>query len=229
MDYCFVRREEEEDVVTVLLLKDRVSRAIRAIRVMHKGAESDSEVGRVVDCVRSFGHRCKITLKSDGEPAILALKSAVARQLPEGTLMVESAATESESNGCIESGVKLFKGMLRVHLLALEKKAGGRFPSQHPCVAWLIEHAADVVTKYLLGSDGRTAYERLFGKKIHEEALEFGERVLWRKRRAHDSNVILDARWADGIWVGRRWGTCHHRISVGREVFEVRAVQRRPA
>jgi hypothetical protein len=29
--------------------------------------------------------------------------------------------------------------------------------------------------------------------------------------------------------LGRRWGTCHHRISVSREVFEVLAVQRPPA
>jgi hypothetical protein len=228
MDYCFVRREEEEDVVTVLVLKDRISRAIRAIRVMHKGAESESEVVRVVECIRSFGHRCKIALKSDGEPAILALKAAISRHLPEGVIAVESAATESESNGSIENGVKLLKGMVRVHLLALERKVGGRFPSAHPCIAWLVEHTSDVVTKYLQGSDGRTAFERLFGKRVHEEALEFGERVQWRKRRAQDSNVVLDARWADGIWLGRKWGTCHHRISVGREVFEVRAVQRRP-
>jgi hypothetical protein len=64
---------------------------------------------------------------------------------------------------------------------------------------------------------------------VHEEVLEFGERVQWRKRGAQDSSVVLDARWADGIWLGRRWGTCHNRISVCREVFEVRAVQRRPA
>jgi hypothetical protein len=229
MDYCFVRREEEEEVVTILVIKDRISRAIRAVRVVRKGAESESEVVRVVECVRSFGHRGKVVLKSDGEPAILALKEAIARKLPEGTISVESAATESESNGTIENGVKLMKGMMRVHLLALERKVGGRFPSTHPVVAWLVEHTSDVITKYLQGADGRTAYERLYGKKVHEEALEFGERVQWRKRRAQDTNVILDARWADGIWVGRRWGTCHHRISVGREVFEVRAVQRRPA
>jgi hypothetical protein len=230
MDYCFVRREEEEEeVVTVLVIKDRISRAVRAVRVVRKGAESDSEVARIVECVRSFGHQSKVVLKSDGEPAILALKEAIARKLPEGTISVESAAGESESNGSIENGVKLMKGMLRVHLLALEKKVGGRFPSTHPIVAWLVEHTSDVVSKYLQGADGRTAYERLYGKKVHEEALEFGEKVQWRKRRAQDSNVVLDARWADGIWLGRRWGTCHHRISVGREVFEVRAVQRRPA
>ena len=35
---------------------------------------------------------------------------------------------------------------------------------------------------------------RLFGKHVHEEGLEFGERVLWRKHRSNDTNVVLDAR-----------------------------------
>ena len=97
MDYCFVRREDEEEVVTVIVIKDRGSRAIRATRVLQKGAESESEVVRVVECIRSFGHRGKVVLKSDGEPAILALKEAIARRLPEGAVTLESAPTESES------------------------------------------------------------------------------------------------------------------------------------
>ena len=52
---------------------------------------------------------------------------------------------------------------------------------------------------YLQGADGKTAYERLFGKKIREEHLEFGEVVLWRKPRGQDYNVI---RWESGVWVG---------------------------
>jgi hypothetical protein len=41
-------------------------------------------------------------------------------------------------------------------------------------------------------------------------------------------NVVLDSRWTDGVWLGRRWGTIHNRVSVGNEVLEVRAIQRRP-
>ena len=135
---------------------------------------------------------------------------------------------ESESNGSVENGVKLFKGMLRVHLLALERKLKGNIPSQHPVMTWLVECVADIVTKYMQGADGRTSYERLFGKQVHEEGLEFGERVWWRRHRSNDMNVVLDARWAEGVWLGRRWGTIHHRVAVNDEVLEVRAVQRRP-
>ena len=67
-----------------------------------------------------------------------------------------------------------------------------------------------------------------FGKQVHKEGLEFGERVWWRRHRFNDMNVVLDARWAEGVWLGRRWGTTHHLFAVNDEVLEVRAVQRRP-
>ena len=65
-------------------------------------------------------------------------------------------------------------------------------PSKHQIVTWLLEHVADINTKYLRGSDGRTAYERLFGKPIHEEGLEFGECVLWKTRQSQDMNVPME-------------------------------------
>ena len=85
------------------------------------------------------------------------------------------------------------------------------------------------MSKYLLGADGHSAYERLFGKPAREEGLEFGERVLYHKRHAQDRNVVLDGRWAPGLWLGRRWGTGTHRVLVDSKVIDVRAVQRVPA
>ena len=79
-------------------------------------------------------------------------------------------------------------------------------------IAWLMEHVADIVTKYLRGRDVRAAYERLFGKHVHEESLEFGEQVFYRKRKENDTHVILEARWLEGLWLGRCWGTPRHSI-----------------
>ena len=41
-------------------------------------------------------------------------------------------------------------------------------------------------------------------------------------------NVLLEARWTEGLWLGRNWGTPHHRIGNTESIWEVRAVQRRP-
>ena len=96
-------------------------------------------------------------MNTDNEAALLALREAIVAELHEGAIPVQPAPGESESNGVTESGVRLFKGLLRVHLAALERKAEVMFPSEHPVTAWLVEHVSDVLSKYLLGADGHTA------------------------------------------------------------------------
>ena len=72
---------------------------------------------------------------------------------------------------------------LRVHLLALESRLQGRLPCNHPVFAWLVQHSSSVLTKSLVGKDGRTPYGRLFGKQVAEEGLEFGELLRWKLPR----------------------------------------------
>ena len=138
---------------------------------------------------------------------------------------------EHESNGVIGDGNKLGKGILRVLLLALEARVSGRIPCSRPAFAWLTEHAGDILSKYLVGKDGKTAYERLYGKPVHEEALEFGEQLWWRPPRVAGYNVLMEPRWRPGVWLGRKWGTPTHIVFSAEDgqVRYVRAVQRRPA
>ena len=228
MDYCFLRRAENHDKITILLIKDRDSRAIRAQIVESKGVACEEAVEAALRGIHEFGHRDKVILKADGEPAAKALKEEVLKRMPGGGFASQPVAHEHESNGTIENGVKLFKGLFRVHLIALEKKIDGHIPIDHPIISWLAEFIGDVVSKYLVGMDGKTAFERLFGKACREEHLEFGEAVLWRRPRGQDSNVVAEARWEFGVWVGRRWGTPHHLVSHGNRVIECRAIQRVP-
>jgi hypothetical protein len=228
LDYAFVRRQHEQENVTVLVVKDRDSRALRGAVMRYKGVCLDESSERATDMIRGFGHTDKIIIKVDNEPALKALRAEVMQKLG-GAIPASPPVKESESNGCMENGVKLFKGLLRVHLLALERKLEGHIPSAHPVMAWLVEHVGDIVTKYMQGSDGKTAYQRLFGKQVHEEGLEFGERVMVKGRRSNEINVVLEARWRPGIWLGRTWGSISHRVATSAtEVVEARAVHRVP-
>eukprot|EP00969_Alexandrium_andersonii_P270612 11961914-Alexandrium_andersonii.AAC.1 len=47
---------------------------------------------------------------------------------------------------------------------------------------WLIEHAGELLTKRLMGHDGRAEFERLFGKPSRGDCYEFGEQVHYRVR-----------------------------------------------
>ena len=140
-------------------------------------------------------------MKADNEPALISLRDAVIASLPDA-VAVPVAVRESESNGSIESGVKVFKGLLLVHLGALEQKIEGHIPSSHPVMSWLVNFASDTLSKYLVGDDGKTGYDRLFRKPVREEGLEFGEQVWWKKQRQHDYGVVVDSRWQAGTWLG---------------------------
>ena len=228
LDYAFIRRDEEEEVLTMLVIKHRQSRAVRVWVVPRKGGNEDIAAEVAAQGLKDFGIMGAVILKCDNEAAILALRSRV-MELHPGALAQEPAPGEHESNGVIENAVKLGKGLFRVLLFALEAKLRGRIPSRHAAFAWLASHTGDVVTKHLLGKDGRTPYERLYGKRLVEEGLEFGERLLWRPARRDAQGVLAEPRWEEGVWLGRRWGRSTHIIFSNGCVYHCRAVQRKPA
>ena len=111
-------------------------------------------------------------------------------------------------------------------MIGLEDKIGASIPTFHPIVTWIVQHAGEMITKYLVGHDGKTAYQRLWGKPIREETLEIGECIYYRKRKSATRD--LETRWLPGVWLGRRWSTYTHLVFTDGQVIEVYAVQRRP-
>ena len=213
LDYAFCRRQDEDKVVPLRVIKHRQSRAVRCWVVPQKGALDVVAAEVAEQGLRDFGITGAVILKSDNEEAINALRRRVMALHPGATLEQTPAAYEHESNGVIENGNQ------------------GRIPCSHPVFSWLTEYTGDVLSKHLVGKDGKTPYERLFGKPVHEEALEFAELLWWRPPRTAGYNVLMEPRWRSGIWLGRKWGSTIHVVfdTEGGQVHEVRAVQRRPA
>ncbi len=227
-DYAFVRRDNEEKLATLLVMRDRDTKAIRAWVLPHKGADIIETVDRAAAGIRDLGYRGRVLIRCDGEPALTALRNAIVKALPDGATPIVTPVGESQSNGGIEGAVRVVKGLLRVHLMALETKIDARFPSDHPVLTWLVEHVTDVISKHMVGVDGKTGYERLFGRPSREEGLEFGELLHWRHRATQDMNVVLDARWSSGVWLGRSWGGIVHNVFANGKVHAIRGVQRQP-
>jgi hypothetical protein len=55
MDYAFVRRRDETQTMTVLILKDRESRAVRAWTMRNKGVCFEEAAFRAVEGIKAFG------------------------------------------------------------------------------------------------------------------------------------------------------------------------------
>eukprot|EP00969_Alexandrium_andersonii_P211326 9333326-Alexandrium_andersonii.AAC.1 len=78
MDPCFLAKDGSDASLAVLVIKDRDSRAILAHPVLRKGRLRDDAVGQAAVSIRRLGHRQRVLLKTDNEPASVDLRRAVA-------------------------------------------------------------------------------------------------------------------------------------------------------
>eukprot|EP00969_Alexandrium_andersonii_P158874 7019162-Alexandrium_andersonii.AAC.1 len=78
MDYCFLAKDGSDASLTVLVGKDRDSRAILAHPVLRSGRLHDDTVDQAAASIRRLGHHQRVLLKTDNEPALVDLRRAVA-------------------------------------------------------------------------------------------------------------------------------------------------------
>ena len=59
------------------------------------------------------------------------------------------------------------------------------------------------LSRFQVGQDGKTPYERQKRRKCELEVVPFGEKVLYRLPEvANDRHQSLEERWAKGVWLG---------------------------
>ena len=95
-------------------------------------------------------------------------------------------------------------------------------------MSWIVEAVSGITTKHMKGRDGSTDFEGSTGSRFARKAWSSARRYSYKRPKRAGSNTILECRWKEGIWLGRRRGSISHLVGVGREVVDTRAVQRRP-
>ena len=103
-------------------------------------------------------------MKLDGEPALKTIQEEVRRQPSEKTILENSPVGDSRANGAAERAVQAIAEQVRVIRRGLEQRLKLRLSQKHPVTAWLVERAADLPSKCLVGDDGKSGYERWKGK-----------------------------------------------------------------
>ena len=74
----------------------------------------------------------------------------------------------------------------------------------------------------MVGHDGKTGFQRHFGKPVRDEGLEFGELVYYRRKK--NSFKDLEPRWMPGVWLGKPWGGITRIVYVDGRALEAYAV-----
>ena len=197
--------------------------------VVERKGPVDFTTRRLVADLDWLGLR-RLVFKSDQEPAILALKQAVRESMPTVEfVMEESPVEEHQSNGTIELTVRKIQKQVRVMKSALEERMKCEVLSRHPLLAFLVEHAGKLMSRYQVGRDGRTAYELHAGKPYRRQLVEFGERVYFMPIRPGGARQAkLDPKWQDGAFIGIRDRSDEMLIMTTSGVCKKRNVRRRP-
>ena len=82
-----------------------------------------------------------------------------------------------------------------------------------PAFAWLVEYTGVLVTRFQVGEDGKTAYDRIRGRKCRAPLAIFGERVLYKELRdGRAQRPKIESDWGHGIWLGLKGRTGEHMI-----------------
>ena len=58
-------------------------------------------------------------------------------------------------------------------------------------------------SRYLVGKDGRTAYERRRGRRCNLPVVPFGEKVFYKEiRQSKERKNKLESEVKEGLWLG---------------------------
>ena len=90
----------------------------------------------------------------------------------------------------------------------------------------MVEYAAFLTTRCEVGKDGKTAYERVKGKEARVQGFEFGEGVLWKRKRAGGPLGKLTCMWEDGVFLGVKGSIGELIVGDQRGVWLTRTVRR---
>ena len=97
--------------------------------------------------------------------------------------------------------------------------------NQHPIVRWITRHAAYLLHRYAVHSDGQTSLQRRWGKDHKASLCEMAETVQYMIPTL-SSQPKLEPRFFKGIWLGRDTMTGESIIGTPGKIIWVRTIRR---
>ena len=134
----------------------------------------------------------------------------------------------SASNGMVERGIRSVTAQARVLLSALQARWGLELPIDHPVICYIVEYVAILLNRFEVSADGKTSYERNKGKKAQTFGIEFGEAILWRRKKTGTALGKLTTLWEDGIYLGVMGKSNEFIVGDQKGVWKTRSVFRKP-
>ncbi len=227
--------EERECKLKTMVMKDETSGNVFQHKVQVKGVGDEWLLKKMCKDMEELGRRDAV-LKSDGEPAIVAVQNKIQSMRSGRTIPRNPPAYNPEANGPIEKAVRDVTAHTRALKIGLESRLKGTIPENSAIMEWILEHAPFLINKFSVGHDGMTPHERLTGAKWRRPNVEIGEVVLAKlvgkkrkKGKTDKQKKKLAEQSVEAIWVGQVARTGEHVVAQpGGDAFRCRTVRRVP-
>ena len=86
-----------------------------------------------------------------------------------------------------------------------------------------------VYSRYKVGQDGKTAYERQKARKCNLEVVPFGEFVRYKKLgETSQERKSLESSWFEGVWSGHARGSSEALVGTKDGVVRAWAIRTMP-
>ena len=142
-------------------------------------------------------------MKADGERSLKALRDSVARYHGGIIVLEVSARGESQSNGIAEQAAQVVAEFVRVLKEQIEVKTKMKLSPEDTISLWMVRWASILCSKYMVGADGRTPYERRRGRRCRMPVVRFSERVLFKQiREGKNCRDKFESEDREGVWLG---------------------------
>ncbi len=243
MDYGFIKEDQTaiEDehgasevarvCMTILVMVETLCNSVWAYSIEGKGAASaDWLAPKIVEDMNTIGMANeRIIAKSDQEPAIVQLQHEVARLRKDaGTAIENSRVGDSNSNGAVERAIREVKGMTRTLRCHLEEKLGKKIKLDDPIVPWMVRHAAYLITRCRVGPDGKTAMQKIKGRRVITPMLPFAEVVMFKLPKVPNMPGDFQDKFETGVWLGCIIRSGEHLIGTEKGVYTASSIVRHP-
>ncbi len=243
MDYGFI--QEDQTIIesehgtetkatlsmTILVMVETLCHSIWSYAVEGKGIIStDWLAPKLVEDMTTIGlSKERIIAKSDQEPAIVQLQKEIVRLRQDaGTALENSRVGDSDSNGRVENAIRDVKAMIRTLRSHVEVKAETKIRLDAPIVPWMVRHAGYLITRCRVREDGKTAMQKMKGRRINTPLLPFAEIVLFKLPKVSHMPGDFQDKFEAGVWLGCTVRSGEHLVATANGVYKVSSVIRGP-
>ena len=142
-----------------------------------------------MECGRTHAILNNTVIQSDQEDFLIALLKMTAATFGGNLAVRQAPAYTSQAQGSMERFHRTLMRQVRALKLQLENNYRIHLTSKHPIMPWMVKHAAYLLNRYAVHSDGNTSYYRRWNKEHKTPICEFGETVLYNSLHATNNEV----------------------------------------